>query len=176
MRKPVLSILACLAACLALHGQVILNTGDVYTYEFNSLPFAGQVSDPLTPMGFCLAILNPATVQAGDAIRLELFENSLAELPSADRSWTNSSMTTCSAPMSWGDLQGAIRVTMLSGTATLDWITLRSFTATGGTPPLNLWERSFTPVPVPEPGIMALVGMALLIGLGSRRWMNRGCR
>jgi hypothetical protein len=162
MRRSFLSALGLIAACVTTHAQLTLNSGDVFTYEFTSLmPVSGDPG-PLNPLGNYSAILNPVTVQPGDTIRLEMFENSLTEAPIDSRTWVNQSLVICQAPNAWDDLQGVIRLTMLSGSVTVDVITLRALTPSGGTPPLNIWESTF--VPVPEPSTGALPGASLVAG------------
>lgn len=158
------------ATCSVASAQVTLNAGDVFTHEFNFLNSAGMTDLPVGPLGNYSAILNPLTVQPGDVIFLELFENSLAETPVATRTFDGLSLVSCQAAFAWQDLQGAIRLTMLSGSATLDVITLRALTPSAGPLPLNAWD--LTIVPVPEPGGLALAGLGLAAALGWRgqRW------
>jgi len=172
MRRLILSALGLLAVCVTTHGQLTLNSGDVFTYEFTSLmPVSGDPG-PLSPLGNYSAILNPTTVQPGDTIRLEMFEDSLTEAPIDSRTWMNQSLVICQAANAWGDLQGAIRLTMLSGSVTVDVITLRALTPSGGTPLLNKWESTFQPVP--EPSTCALLGTSFVAGLFWRiRTKNR---
>ena len=157
MKLSLLSALGFFTACLTTQGQLTLNSGDIFTYEFSSLPLVGTISEPLTPLGNYSAILNPATVQEGDTILLEMFENSLSETPIDSRTWMNSPLVICQAPAAWADLQGAVRLTMLSGSVTVDVLTFRALTPTGGTPPLNHWEATISPVP--EPSTLALLGL-----------------
>ena len=157
MNRSILICLVTLSAWAAARGQIPLNSGDVFTFEFTSLTPVPGDPGPLNPLGNYSVILNPATVQPDDMIRLEMFENSLNEEPICERTWANQSLVICQAPDAWGDLQGTIRLTMLSGSATVDVITFRALTLSGGTPPLQIWESTF--VPVPEPGTLSLLGL-----------------
>ncbi len=63
-------------------------------------------------------------------------------------------------PNAWQDLQGAIRITALSGSATLDGIIVSAFVPNQSEP--GFLDRYEASVPVPEPSAAAL----LLAGLG----------
>jgi hypothetical protein len=55
---------------------------------------------------------------------------------------------------------------MLSGSATRDLILLHALTPVAGMPSLNAWESRL--VPVPEPGVPALLGLGLPAALAWR--------
>src|ERR1044071_9283982 len=65
----------------SVQAQVLLKTGDVYTYQFNSLPEGmpspGVVDRPVGGFSFVLSAFNPAT----DVLFVEMFENSTNEPP-----------------------------------------------------------------------------------------------
>ena len=82
MKTRNLIVVLALTLGLSAEAQFTLNAGDTYTYQFSTLPFVGiEPSDPRQIFGMAGVVLDPATFGAGDSIRLELFENSLAESP-----------------------------------------------------------------------------------------------
>jgi hypothetical protein len=166
MKTFILFPLALLAGCLTARGQLTLNAGDIFTYEFNTLTLMGQ-QDVGTPLGNYWVIMDTTTVQTGDTMLLEMFEGSLAEAPIANSTFTGGgSLGTCTAFDAWADQQGAIRLTMLSGSVTVDSIRLTALTPTGSDPPINRWQSAF--VPVPEPSTIALLGVAVAAGFALR--------
>src|SRR6266478_1153549 len=127
MKKVALSCVAVLAFCLCCHSQLLLNPGDTWAYQFNSLPKAGNISVFVTNPGGSVAFtVDSSTFQNGDQLRYEMFEDSLSETPicSGLISAVPPSTVTCRAASSWQDLQGVIRLTMISGSMTVTGITL----------------------------------------------------
>ena len=147
------------SACSA---QMTLRPGDSYTFAFTaaSLAYQGAVDMGQPPLGNFSAILNPSTLEPGTTVRLEMFESSVLDAPIATTTSTGNSLVSCQADRVWEDLQGAIRVTLLAGSATLDQVTIRVLLERSGTPNRDFWQLTLTPVP--EPGVGALAGLALV--------------
>jgi len=154
--------LALLASCLAAQSQLQLTSGEVWTYEFTTLPFVR--TDPGFPsFAYCQYFtLGFTPLGAGNMFRYELFENSVAETPFASGTASVSPAFFQACIPAWQDRQGVVRVTMLSGSATLDRATF------------TLWEdRDLTShdvfelsvVPVAEPGVLSLLSGGLLAGV-----------
>jgi hypothetical protein len=167
------TIAAGFPACgLPLFAQLTLNQGDIFTHQFSSLPYFG-FRDLNPSLGeaptarFTFSIL-PETFQNGEVVRFEMFENSVFDTPlcSGELSAVPPEFGTCTAVGAWQDLQGSIRLTMLSGSVTVDDIGLLAETVRPGVPvrpdflPVDGWVIYF--VPVPEPGAWALLSLGLL--------------
>ncbi len=93
-----------------------------------------------------------------------MFESSTAEAPiySGTLDSVPPNILSSQVDNAWQDVQGAIRFTMLSGSAVVESITLET-TLSG--PSLSSYEvRSDTFVPIPEPGTFALFGGGLVFG------------
>ena len=76
------------------------------------------------------------------------------------------------APGAWGDNQGSVRLTMLSGSATVESFRLDAIHfGSGG---LDIYSR--TVVPVPEPRALLLVGVSLVMTLFWARLNKRAGR
>src|SRR5262245_19828664 len=116
-----------LGAGLSAEGQLLLNQGDSWTYQFGSLPFRGATNAFLTTVhgefGFRLG---NGSFQTGDMLAYDMFENNASEVPicSQTLSAAPSGDVVCTSPDAWQDLQGVVRFRMLSGSVTVDNVTL----------------------------------------------------
>src|SRR5438128_5366739 len=120
-------ILLLMTVCLSAHGQIlnkIFNEGDVYAFEFTLPAQPLSYFGPTGSIGGSLDLFfNPASVQPGDTMRIDMFENALSEAPICSGIITWPVMTdpvSCSSSGAWQDLQGAVRFTMVSGSITVD--------------------------------------------------------
>jgi len=159
----IIPLLLCgtIALSLTCTGQLQLNTGETYTYQFDTLPLTFQ----FPPEGHFFngrvsVSLNPATIETGDSLRLDMFENNLGEAPIC--STTLSGNGVCTANLAWQDLQGVFRLTMLSGSVEVSRISLQVVTSTTFQPGAGEYDLAFTPVPEPSP--TALLSVPALIG------------
>src|SRR5437868_1419283 len=128
MNKTALCCLAVLASCLCCDAQLLLKPGDTWAYRFDSLPKTGNISVFVTnPVGAVTFTVDGSTFQSGDELRYEMFENNLSEMPicSGLISSVPPVTRTCQASSSWQDLQGVIRLTMISGSMTVTGISLQ---------------------------------------------------
>jgi hypothetical protein len=175
MNKFTATVLLMAALRLSASGQLTLNAGDVYSYEFSSLPGPTPYAGGAVVSGLVYLTLSPATLQAGNVLRYEMFEDGFSQAPIFSRTLTGP--TDDSGPYvgvangAWQDRQGAIRITALSGSATIDTIQLVSFEA-GGRFGLQYYSSVLTPVP--EPGTWCLLGVAGLAGFAARCRKNSG--
>lgn len=99
--------------------QVLLNQGDVYTFEFTFFEFqAAGTNAPNARVG--LGLRDFTGWEGSDTIRFEAFETSTNEAPIFS---TNLVASAGSADFffgpAWQDLQGVFRVTMLQGSASI---------------------------------------------------------
>ena len=160
-----------LAACLRVSAQgLLLNTGDVYTYELNSFAFC--CGGGLGPPEAALA-LGVTSLASGSTLLFEAFENSLSETPiftSADLLPDGYSIYRANLGLAWQDLQGAFKVTMTSGSASLHHLH-----GTVQTPDTAFYIKSVT---IPEPSTVNLcaLGAALCLLAMRKGWICRNGR
>jgi hypothetical protein len=158
------------AAVLPAYSQVVLNAGDVWTCQFTNLPQVvtgtGQ-ADLLS--GF---YLNVSSYEVGtDLLVAELFEDSVDGLLVCSvilntDPWPDS----CSEPRAIADFQGAVRITMLSGSATLEDVTFYYQQPTG----IDTWTRNELTV-VPRRGATLVDQLVPCTGPASGgKWKNHG--
>lgn len=170
MKSRFLALLAVAAIAPCAHSQLLLNTGDSYTYEFASLPGPFDFQGPMGVAGLMYITLSAESLQAGNVLRLEMFEDSLALPPIVTSTITGADPNSGGIFVSgdanaWRDRQGAIRISVLSGAATVNQVQLFS-SELGGRFGVQYYSQTFAPVP--EPGTWSLLGLAGLAALGWR--------
>ena len=146
-----------LGNCALGRCDLLLNTGDVFTYKFDTIPFYFSVFPPqvLVPNAHFGCALDPATFDRNsDVVRIEAFETGTNEPPffsataqNAQPAWTVQSAP--QPPQHWQDLQGVLRVTVVTGSVILQAIyfgAVRS-RADGG---YDAYNSPTTPVPLPS--------------------------
>src|SRR5689334_1489614 len=125
-KKPkIMKVLCSLVAAIAMmdlpaDGQITLNAGDSYTFEFSSLPLVGPTNG-VPPSGSLYVNLAPGTLSLFDleTIRYELFEDAPTGTPiasmtvSGDR-FGSPFLPPASVLSGIQDLQGSVRITLLS--------------------------------------------------------------
>ena len=125
-----------------------LTSGETFTLEFNDLTFAEASSTQ--PQAGVTVNLGGDILDSGENIRLELFEDTLDgtlifeehfDSPTDHFGVTGFSGTT------WQDLQGVIRLTMLSGSVDLASIYVRKYTGQ------EKFSDTFTLIPDSEPPV-----------------------
>jgi len=123
------------------HAQLILKVGESYTHRFDSLPFQGNSTFGIAgPSGTLFGHFDPwspLSLGPTNSYKVELFEDTPLGIPIFSRTITSASSihdTNYRADNAWGDLQGSIRVTAVSGFITLQGFSLQVFktNATGG--------------------------------------------
>lgn len=161
MYKRIQLCAAVLGICLPAYSQVVLNTGDTFTYEFNTLPFVEVASGPLMiPAGFFSFTLSGIGDPDLNQLRYEAFENSTAETPLCSGIW-GIDPGRCEFPASWRDFQGVVRFSMIRGSATLETMTFHVETVRDMVSH-NVYESVV--VPVPEPSTVTLLACGLFAG------------
>jgi len=160
MKKGAVFCFAMLACCLCSHGQLLLNPGDTWAYKFDSLPKTGSISMFVTnPVGSVAFTVDASSFQKGDELRYEMFENSLSEQPICSGLITSvpPSTATCQAAASWQDLQGVIRLTMISGSMSVTGITLLVIRPGPSLSSYDVYSSTFVPVPDPSRVLAAAI-------------------
>ena len=166
MKKVHLICVAILAFCLPCFSQLVLSPGQVWDYSFDTLPKTGSV--PVfgnNPGGTLQFTVNSSSFQSGDLLRYEMFENSTTEAPICSRLMSSAPPydLSCSSDFSWQDRQGAIRLSMLSGSVTIDSVTLKAIVAGPSLSSYDVYSTTFTPVP--EPGTVTLLLVSATVAI-----------
>src|SRR2546430_15828835 len=79
MKKLALSCAALIALSLPACCQLLLNPGDTWTYQFNSLSQTGFVSVFVeNPNGSLALTVDSSTFQPGDKLQYEMFETNVS--------------------------------------------------------------------------------------------------
>jgi hypothetical protein len=162
-----IQLLLLLSSCLAVRADVSLGTGEVFVYTFNSLTFAQVASGGLDPRSKVGITFTADKMFSGEQLKLEIFEGSLADTPFGANIFTGTgsppfgtaavSLTIFDPNPHWQDLQGTVRLTMLSGSVSFSQM---DFTAQIGS---GLYSATF-PVPEPAaPALLALGGVTLCL-------------
>lgn len=143
MKKVLFLVLALFAR--EAYSQLTLEPGDSFSSNvmFTNPPGSSGSSMP----GWVCASFIPATVDAGDAVLLEVFDHGVGDGLAWSQIYSNAA-TICggASPFGWWDLTGSFRVTMLSGSATM--FRIEAFVATG--PffcPCNAYSWAMAPSP-----------------------------
>jgi len=142
-----------LVACLRGECQLILNAGDTWTYQFNALPLTGSTNSFVTsPQGTWEFTLNASTLQNGDALIYEMFENSAGEAPICSGTVTvGSPLTlTCNVLNAWQDQQGTIRLRMTAGSVAVERVRLQAIVSGPSLSSYEVRSASFVPGPGPR--------------------------
>ena len=159
-------IFAALAALSAPgHSQLVLNPGESWTYPFSDLPRTGSVSVfTSTPGGILDFTVDGSTFQSGDMLRYEMFENDTSAAPicSGILNSAPSGKITCESNFAWQDVQGAIRLTMLAGSLSVDGVTVKAIVPGVSLSSYDVYSSTF--VPTPEPGTLGLLGAGICAG------------
>jgi hypothetical protein len=168
--KPFLFLLILLTVSLSAKAELVLNPGDVWTYNFNTLPLTGVTNSFLSsPQGIFEFHVQAGTLQAGDNLRYDMFETGTSEVPicSQNLAFGSPLTATCSSPGAWADLQGVVRLTMLSGSLVVDNVHLEAIVSGPSLSSYNVYSSSFNPVP--EPSWVSLILVATVVGLSITR-------
>jgi len=172
-RTPLQKIIAILAVLLSTigayaQGSLTLNAGDIYVYQFNTLLPQGSWDIQEPPGAPAGKIDGLCTFQSGSSLFVEMFEDTTNSLPIATQTlnFSNSSggLPPPPGPALWSldacqDLQGTVRGSMLSGSATFSQFQVAVIRNDLGA--LNVYSSSA--MPVPEPNSILLGGFAALL-------------
>src|SRR6267378_6208385 len=169
MRMQVFAV-TLLAICLEARSQMTLTSGGYYTYQFGSLPFEGVLTFGIAePFGSFSLPISPSDLGPNGALKFELFEDAPSGVPIFTHTLTSSSgldETSAKVTGAWGDVQGSIRLTMLSGTATIDIFSLEAVTPAS---PVGFNVYATRIHPVPEPSAFGLLGISFAAVVWNRR-------
>ena len=106
--------------------QVVLQGGDWFTYQFTNLVFQNNsttgIAGPSGAVFLYVEPSDPARLGPTNSYKVEMFEDTTAQAPFLVRTITDASSVfdiDYRATNVWGDLQGSIRVTALTGSVTL---------------------------------------------------------
>jgi hypothetical protein len=117
-------ISAFIFACgMNTQGQLLMQPGDSYTYQFPRLEAYGLVFAP--PPGGDLEISGIEGVKAGDQLRIELFDGSFDAPPIVDETIDLSERRRTGSAFVWADHSGAIRLSAVAGSFTILEIIVR---------------------------------------------------
>ena len=146
------------SANLAVNGQIVLNTGEVFTYEFSNLAFTENVPVANGTPGCALIVRYEQTVTGN--FRFETFENSLSDTPfiSDTALNINSPSFWYSSASHWQDLQGVVRFTVLNGPVVIDSFRVESYIPRDA---LSVDLYGITIVPEPSVSLLFLFGLSI---------------
>jgi hypothetical protein len=154
------SILVLLVVATTARGQLHLDTDDALTYQFNGVTQTGQTF--YARGGWVEAFFVGAdSFSPGESLRIDVFEDSVSGPILSTSTFAPIGglfpSVIAGKENAWQDLQGAVRLTMLNGSA--DFVLL--FTVSDGT------GRAFQyPVQqVPEPTALSLMSVVVFGGL-----------
>lgn len=164
MRTIFLACVGLSIACSVGNAQVTLSAGSSYTYRFSTLPFQRNVTFGIAePSGALFLYADPAfPSQLGqtNSYQVEMFEGEPNQNPILSRVITGKSSihdTNYRVPNSWGDLQGSIRVTAISGSIVLNGFSFQASTAASPAGfDVYSTDRIFLPGPPPPPVLSIL--------------------
>jgi hypothetical protein len=111
MKNLILLMIVAWPLSLAAQGSIHLGPGESFSYEFSSLDFVQ--SGALLSQGGGVAFYRLVWPSASDQVLVELFENSVTELPVASQILTGQVGDALGRAGIWQDLQGAVRITAL---------------------------------------------------------------
>jgi len=154
--KALLFTLLLLVSVVESSAQVLhLSAGQNFESEFQNLPFSGFLFPNQSNEGSVFLTLSMDDgLSAGESLRLQIFENSFSEPPVLTK-LLNGPVTDMtiggSQPDAWQDLQGAFRLTMVSGSVEFTGISVNAVKET---------LVYSTVVPVPEPSALVLLALA----------------
>lgn len=161
--------------------------GSPLILTFSNLPFFQTVQCCVTLLGGQgVASINLTTdlLGAGDNIRLEMFENSVADLPFYANDFTIPTAQFGAGvvvPSPWQDLQGVVRLTALSGSIDVSFIVITVYQGimipgTGCGCDADQYVQTFyfspAPDPVPLPAALPLFA-TILAGGGVIAWRKK---
>jgi hypothetical protein len=156
MKRPVLIITFMLAHALCAFSQgVFLQAGDLYTREFDDFQFQFHIPPdaPFDPRTMVLI----GKLNFSGSFLLEAFEDNTAQPPIFTTNFVSQagiSSVYYFGP-AWQDLQGVVRLTMLSGS-----MDLKQIMGTVILPSADVYSQTI--IPVPEPSPLALLFLAVV--------------
>lgn len=161
MKEKLFFLIVALVTSPPASGQTLLTAGDRCTCTFNASNFYlfPTIPGSFQPVfGEVLIRLYDVALPPGTVLRYEMFENGTAEQSICTGFITetnpNPSVAACDADNAWQDLQGAVRLSMLSGSVTLHSISLQVGRFSGGQ--YQRWMGGVVATPDPRLNIVRL--------------------
>ena len=159
------------ALCVGLNAEaqgVHLNTGNSLSIAFSGMGVCHLCPECLVQEGDGYLVFGTDMLGAGESLRFEMFENDVSEAPVLSRIYspeTPLGIVSLGRPGTWQDFQGVVRATMLSGEVDANYAEFIVFPGTG--------FSCHTVVPVPEPKVSWIVGVAIVIGTVAQFYRSR---
>ena len=153
--KRFFSLALGLTLAVTVPAQVLINAGDSFTYEFSTLlgPLYPQSVGGIS--GFALFTFDAPSLQAGDMLRVDQFENSVLDAPIETVFYNgNTFPIAISHNGAWLDHQGAVRLSVLAGSVALNQVNVTVSDFNG---PLGRGQVFYDSLVVPEPGAPLLI-------------------
>ncbi len=146
--KALFGFAVLLAVSFCGEGQLLLNPGDQWTYQFEVLPRTGTTNAFLaSPGGLFEFTVDGSTLQEGDSLVYEMFENSTNDPPLCSGTVTPGSPLTndCQAAGAWQQLHGVVRFRMAAGSMTVDSVRLQAIVSGPSLSSYDVYSSSFVP-------------------------------
>jgi len=155
-----------------VNGELTLNPGDTFDYKFTSVPFSQYESVRMAqPRGSFSLFARPESLQPGDVLTYQMFENSGDPVSICSGILPLDGMATCQINGAWRDFEGEVRFTMQNGSVTLERLSIDVFTLAPVVVIDIETHSQSTVVLVPEAGIPSLLTAGILaIGWRLRTW------
>ena len=172
--KSLLLFLATLCApALWAQSSLHLTAGQSYSYEFSTVPFV-QPGALVSPGGGGIFYLATPNLEVGSQVLVEMFENRTDTAPFKTSrfvltEWT--SEVNVGGTGVWQDLEGRMRLNVLTGAVDLTGLEVRVFGGPGPAIEFNAYGYNQI-IPIPEPSTWSLVGVGL-VAIGARTLIRR---
>ena len=144
----------------------LIAAGQVYDYTFTSLAFIELFT--VQNQGGAGIFLSDDLLDPGDIVRLELFENSVSDTAFFTNDFTDPTYNFGVGvfnPVPWQDLQGSLRLSVLSGSINLNSIFIQVFNDGS-----KYSETTYiSSVPIPSATWLFGSGLIGLIGVARRK-------
>src|SRR5262245_22638747 len=140
----------------AVWGQSFLHltAGQSYSYEFSSVPFV-QHGGLVAPGGGGFFYFSSENSDPANQVLVEIFESNFGDAPLRSQVFNNwFDSVAVGASGAWQDLQGGMRLTVLSGAVDLSGLEVRVFG--GPAEPFDVYGYGQI-IPVPEPSSILLM-------------------
>ena len=166
--------------------SLLINAGESYTQQFDTLPFVATGTG--TPMPRANFEWLGRVLPGMSEVRVEMFENSAADVPLYSGTVVRSVAglepigATWIVPNAWQDLQGIVRISVVSGSFSVSDLDLASSLQVDPTHE-SLYRQHFSYEIVPEPSsaiLLVPIGLSVVVWRSYGRWQmvhkNRGGR
>ena len=173
MKAIILSLTLLCSPDLWVQSFLHLTAGQSYSYEFSTMPFV-QSGALVSPGAGGIFYLSTPNLEVGSQVQVEMFENRVDATPFRTSAFTLTEWTpevNVGGTGSWQDLEGRMRLTVLTGGVDLTGLEVRVFGGPGPALEFNAYGY-IQIIPVPEPSTWSLLGVGLA-AIGARTLMRR---